>query len=81
MNMPVWRAKIVLKCVLVSAVESTLEGSFQNCQTGKYLKLTCEALGGPQPATQCKTDYSTANSFINDTLKGKRSKSWDVRHH
>ena len=34
-----------------------------------------------QPATPAKTDSSTASCFVNDTLKIKRSKAWDVRYH
>ena len=28
-----------------------------------------------------KTDNATAAAFVNDTLKNKRSKAWDVRYH
>ena len=39
------------------------------------------ALGHLQPAIPAKTDNSTASGFVNDTLKKKRSKVWDVRYH
>ena len=38
------------------------------------------ALGHPQTNTPIKTDNSTAAAFVTDTLKNKRSKSWDVRY-
>ena len=34
-----------------------------------------------QPATPIKTYNSTASGFVNDALKKKRSKAWDVRYH
>ena len=39
------------------------------------------ALGHPQPAIAVKTDNSTAIAFVNDTLKKKKSKSWDMNYH
>ena len=38
------------------------------------------ALGHPQGPTPIKTDNQTASSFVNNTLKHKRSKSWDMRY-
>ena len=40
-----------------------------------------EAVGHPQQATPSKTDNSTAVSFVNNALKQKRSKAWDVRYY
>ena len=39
------------------------------------------ALGNLQTNTQVKTDNGTAAQFVKDTIKNKRSKSWDVRYH
>ena len=39
------------------------------------------ALNHPQPATPSKIDNSTACGFVNDALKKKRSKAWNVRYH
>ena len=39
------------------------------------------ALGHPQSTTPVKTDNGTAAQFVQDTIKHKRSKSWDVRYH
>ena len=38
------------------------------------------ALGHKQNPTKVKTYNQTASSFINNTLKAKRSKSWDMRY-
>ena len=40
-----------------------------------------EAMGDPQLATPTKTDNVVADSFVTDTIKKKRSKSWDKDHH
>ena len=81
LNGPVHIECKTLKHVVASAAEAETGGLFHNCQTGVYLKLMCEALAHEQPPTPSKTDNSTADSFVNDTLKKKRSKSWDVRYH
>ena len=36
-------------------------------------------MGHPQPATKIKTDNSTADGFVNDTIKQNRSKAIDMR--
>ena len=38
-------------------------------------------LGHPQPAIPIKTNNATAAAFVEDTLKRKPSKAWDVRYH
>ena len=38
-------------------------------------------LGYPQPPTPIKTDNKTVIGFANDTLKIKKSKSWDMRYY
>ena len=39
-----------------------------------------QALNHPQPPTPIETDNKTATAFINNTLKQRRSKSWDMRY-
>ena len=39
------------------------------------------ALGHPQLTSPVKTDNKTAPQFVTDTIKHKRSKSWDIRYH
>lgn len=81
LNGPVHVECKVLRHVVTSAAEAETAGLFYNCQTALYLKRMLEALGHPQPATLVKTDNGTAAQFVNDTIKNKRSKSWDVRYH
>ena len=37
-------------------------------------------LGHEQGPTPVKTDNQTASAFVNNTLKAKRSKTWDMRY-
>ena len=46
-----------------------------------YFQWILSALGHPQTKTPVKTDNGTAAQFIKDTIKNKRSKSWDVRYY
>ena len=71
----------VLRHVVTSAAEAETAGLFFNCQTALYLKHMLAALGHPQDTTPIKTDNKTASQFVRDTIKHKRSKSWDVRYH
>ena len=54
-------------------------GLFYNCQKALEIQKTLNALGHPQEKTEVKIDNSTAKSFIQDTLRLKRSKTWDMR--
>ena len=71
----------ILRHVVTSAPEAETAGLFYNCQTALYLQRMLTALGHPQSTTPVKTDNGTAAQFVRDTIKNKRSKSWDVRYH
>ena len=43
------------------------------------MRRILEALGHKQDKTQVKTDNSTTSHFVNNTVKMKRSKTWDMR--
>ena len=43
------------------------------------LRMTCEELGHPQPATPIRTDNNTADGIINGTFQQNRSKAIDMR--
>ena len=64
-----------------SAAEAETGGLYSNCQTAIPIRQILTALGHKQPPTPVKTDNSTACSFAKDTLKARRSKSWDMRYH
>ena len=71
----------ILRHVVTSTAEVETAGLFFNCQTALFLKHMLAALGHPQKTTPIKTDNKTAAQFVTDTIKHKRSKSWDVRYH
>jgi hypothetical protein len=78
-NGPVLILAKVIKNVMASATEAELGALFMNAQEAVGLRNCLTAMGYPQPATPLKTDNSTANGIINNTMKQKRSKAIDVR--
>ena len=65
--------------MLSSAAEAETGALFHNCKTLMKIKQILNALGHKQNMTNIKTDNSTALAYCNDTLKPKRSKTWDMR--
>jgi hypothetical protein len=78
-NGPVLILAKVIKNVMASATEAEVGALFMNAQEAVALRNCLEAMGFPQPATPMKTDNSTADGIINNTIKQKRSKAIDVR--
>ena len=70
-----------IKHVVSSTVEAKTGGLFYNCHTAIMIRNILNALGHKHKPIPVKTDNSTASSFVNDLLKQKRSKSWDMRFH
>ena len=70
-----------LKHVVASAAEAETGGLFHNCQNTIHIRKLLEILGHTQSATPVKTDNSTAAAFVNEMIRQKRSKSWDMRYH
>ena len=52
-----------------------------NAQEAIAFITTLEELGHKQRPIPLKTDNSTANGIMNRTIKRKRSKAFDMRHH
>ena len=71
----------VTKNVMALAAEAELGALHINGQEAVALRNTLEAMGFPQPPTPMKTDDSTANGIVNNTMKWKRSKAVDMRFH
>jgi hypothetical protein len=71
----------VIKNVVASAAESEVGACFHNAQSGAPLRATLSELGHTQPPTPLRTDNSTAYGILNETIKQKRSKAMDMRHH
>ena len=62
-----------------SAAEAEIGALFMNAQEAIPIRQCLIDLGHPQPPTPIKTDNSTANGYVNGTIKQKMSKSWDMR--
>jgi hypothetical protein len=71
----------VIKNVVASAAESEVGACFHNAQSGAPLRFTLTEMGHTQPRKPLRTDNSTAFGILNETIKQKRSKAMDMRHH
>lgn len=69
----------IMSQVLSSATEAELGALFYTAQDACHLRNTLEFLGHKQPATPIQTDNACAEGIINDTVKPKRSKSFDMK--
>ena len=66
--------------VVSSAAEAETAGLFHNAQQARPFRYVLHQLGHPQPPTPIKTDNATAKAFIHQTMRRKKSKSWDMRY-
>jgi hypothetical protein len=80
-NGPILNVALVFKNLFTLTAESELGACFQNAQSGAPLRVTLTELGHIQPATTLLTDNSAAFGILNKTIKQKRSKAMDTRHH
>ena len=78
-NGPVHTVSNILRNVMASAAESEIGAAFTNAQAALPLRQALLDLGHPQPPTPIRTDNSTANGFLNETIKAKRTKAIDMR--
>ena len=78
-NGPLHTLSRLLKYVVASAAEAETCGLFQNAQLVVFIRRCLIALGHPQPPTPIKTDNSTSAAFVNNKMRQKRSKSWDMK--
>ena len=69
----------IIKFVMSSAAEAEIAGLFMNAKAAIPIRQALIKMGHPQPATKIKTENSTANGFVNDTIKQNRSKALDMR--
>ena len=70
-------------CYVVSSdaeAEAETAALFHNAQTARPIQHILTELGHLQPLIPIKTDNATANAFINQTMRQKTSKSWDMRY-
>ena len=68
-----------IKFVMSSAAEAEVAALYMNAKLAVSIRQALIEMGHPQPPTKIKTDNSTANGIINDTIKQNRSKAIDMR--
>ena len=71
----------VVDVVVSSAAEVEYASLFINGQKGVHLRNIADALGHIQPPTIMLCDNECAQGIASDTVKIKKSKSWDMRWH
>ena len=79
-NGPILTECKTIQHVVSSAAEAETAGIFHNAQQAIPIRYILKELGHPQPPTPIKTDNTTANAFIHQTMRHKKSKSWDMRY-
>jgi hypothetical protein len=68
----------VLKHVVSSVAEAEFGAVFVNAKEGNATRTTLTEMGYNQDATELKTDNTTADGIINNTVQQKRSKAIDM---
>jgi hypothetical protein len=69
----------VLKHVVLSVAEAEFGAIFVNAKEGTVRRTTLAEMGNNQDATELKTDNTTSDGIINNTVQQKRSKAMDMR--
>ena len=79
-NAPILTECKTIQHVVSSAAEAETAALFHNAQVARPIRAVLQALGHPQPPTRVKTDNAAAHAFIHQTMRHKKSKSWDMRY-
>jgi hypothetical protein len=69
----------VLKDVVSYVADAKFGALFVNAEEGTITRTTLSETGHKQDATEIKTDNTTADGIINNTVQQKRSKAMDMR--
>merc|ERR1712155_448443 len=62
-----------------SAAEAEVAATHMNAKEAVAIRQYLEEMGHPQPATRIRTDNAAAQGFVNNTVKQKRSRTFDRR--
>ena len=71
----------IIKTVVSSAAEAEVHAAFINAKEAVSMRTTLWEMGHPQPPTPLQIDNTTALGYINNNIKAKGSKSWDMKLH
>jgi hypothetical protein len=77
-NAPLLCHTTVLKHVVSSVAEAEFGAVFVNAKEGTSTRTTIYEMGHKQDATELKTDNSSTDEIINNTVQQKRSKAMDA---
>jgi hypothetical protein len=78
-NGPLLFHKTLLKHVVSSVAEAEFGAVFVNAKEGTVTRTTLSEMGHKQDATELKTENTTADLIINNTVQKKHSKAMDMR--
>ena len=78
-NGPIHTECKTIRSVVASAAEAETHGIFHNAQTALPIRYLLEQMGHSQPPTPLKTDNKIAEAFVQQEMRHKKSKSWDMR--
>jgi hypothetical protein len=78
-NGPLLCHTTVLKHVVSSVAEAEFGALFVNAKEGTVTRTTLAEMGHNQDITELKTDNTTADGIINNTVQQKLSKAIDMR--
>ena len=67
--------------MVCSDAEAEYGGLYNNAKTAVVIKNILEGMGHPQHPIGIKADNNTARSFVHESIRNKRSKTWDMRYH
>jgi hypothetical protein len=67
--------------VVSSVAEAEFGALFVNAKEGNVTNTALIEMGHNQDATELKTDNTTSDGIINNTVQQKRSKAMDMRFH
>jgi hypothetical protein len=78
-NGPLLCHTTVIKHVVLYVAEAEFGALFVNAKEGTITRTTLAEMGHNQDATELKTDNTTADGIINNTVQQKRSKAMAMR--
>ena len=76
-NAPILVISKVIKGVMGSAAEAEVAAIHLNAKEAIPMRQCLEEMGHEQPATRIRTDNATAKGFVNNSIKQRRSKTFD----
>ena len=74
-NGPIHTISSIMRNVMSSAAEAEIGAIFINCQDSEPIQNALLEMGHEQPPTPIQTNNSTADGFLNKTIKQKRTKA------